>query len=304
LLSFFARCPRSLPARCPRSLPLAFSVRFSSGLRDHMVGRRTRCVLLSAAVIALLCKSCCVPVFVGSRAAGWSHGAASRPSMYRNCDRRSCLFALAGDADDDVAATGKPWTVEPLRSALLGRRTVNVFEPVLPAGWEGVLRRAVEVACFAPNHRRTEPWRFHLLGPDAARAVCELNARLVAAKKGEEAAAKKLKRWLDMPGWLVVTQKMPEDPEAPGVRGRGGVLEEDYAACCCAVQNLCLSMHAEGLGTKWTTGPVNFDTGFPAAAGIPQDERVVGTIWFGKPADQPKPPGKKFSVDDVLRVHD
>ena len=30
-----------------------------------------------------------------------------------------------------------------------------------------------------------------------------------------------------------------------------GVAREDYAACCCAVHNLCLSLHAEGIGTKW-----------------------------------------------------
>jgi len=214
------------------------------------------------------------------------------------------LLAFADESVDNVAATGKSWAVEPLRSVLFGRRTVNAFEPVLPAGWEGALRRAVEVGCYAPNHRRTEPWRFHLLGPKTVQAVCELNAKLVAAKKGEEAGAKKLRRWLDMPGWLVVTQKLPTDIAAPGMSGRGGIVEEDYAACCCAVQNLCLSLHAEGLGTKWTTGPVNFDASFPAAAGIPDDERVVGTIWFGTPTDKPKPPPKKLSVDDVLHMHD
>ena len=56
-----------------------------------------------------------------------------------------------------------------------------------------------------PNHKRTEPWRFHLLGPKTVRRVCELNAELVAAAKGEAAGAKKLTRWLAMPGWLVVT---------------------------------------------------------------------------------------------------
>ena len=89
--------------------------------------------------------------------------------------------------------------------ALLGRRTVNQFARALPEGWESALETALTCAVHAPNHRRTEPWRFHLLGPEAARRVCELNAELVAASKGEAAARKKLERWLAMPGWLVVT---------------------------------------------------------------------------------------------------
>mmetsp|Transcript_69196 Transcript_69196/g.180270 ORF Transcript_69196/g.180270 Transcript_69196/m.180270 type:complete len:109 (+) Transcript_69196:3-329(+) len=104
-----------------------------------------------------------------------------------------------------------------------------------------------------------------------------------------------------MPGWLVVTQKIPDDVGAGASACEpGSVLQEDYAACCCAVQNLCLSLHSEGLGTKWTTGPVNFHERFNAVADIPVDEKVVGTIWFGKPAARPAPPKKRLSVDDVL----
>ena len=128
--------------------------------------------------------------------------------------------------------------------AMLSRRTINEFERALPDGWESALRRAVRAAIFAPNHKRTEPWRFHLLGPEAIRRVCELNAELVAQKKGSEAGEKKLKRWLAMPGWLVVTQVVTSADS--GMDEPAGMLREDYAACCCAVQNLCLSLHAEG----------------------------------------------------------
>ena len=77
------------------------------------------------------------------------------------------------------------------------------------------------------------------------------------------------------------------------------------AACCCAVQNLCLSLHADGIGTKWTSGAVNFDPRFADAAGLPADEYVVGTIWFGRNAGAPPPmPRKRLAIEDVLRVHD
>ena len=83
-----------------------------------------------------------------------------------------------------------------------------------------------------------------------------------------------------------------------------GVGREDYAACCCAVQNLCLSLHADGLGTKWTSGGVNFDPRFRECAGIPDDQYVVGTIWFGEAAGPPpKAPRKKLSTEEVLSWH-
>lgn len=188
---------------------------------------------------------------------------------------------------------------------LLARRTINDFAPTLPPKWERSLERAIEAATYAPNHKRSEPWRFYLLGPTAIKAVCELNADMVAAKKGAATGEKKLARWLKMPGWLVVTCAAGDD----GVAGAGagmedpmGLAREDYAACCCAVQNLCLSLHAQGLGTKWTTGAVNFDARFAEAVGFaPDREFVVGTIWFGAPVQTPSPPSKKRALDDVLR---
>lgn len=179
-----------------------------------------------------------------------------------------------------------------LQEALLTRRTVNAFEATLPPGWEGPLAAAVDAAQWAPNHKRTEPWRFHLLGEEAIRRVCELNAELVRAKKGDAAAEKKLQRWLAMPGWLVCTCV----GSGEGLDDPGGRAREDYAACCCAIQNLCLSLHASGLGSKWTTGAVNFADGFKAATGVPDDEYVVGTIWFGRPAGPTPKPVKKLAL--------
>lgn len=165
------------------------------------------------------------------------------------------------------------------------------------------LDQAIEAAMYAPNHKLTEPWRFHLLGTESIRKVCELNAELVAAKKGPEAGASKLQRWMAIPGWLVVTQVLGTTAGGDDYNSPTGQTREDYAACCCAVQNLCLSLHSNGLGTKWTTGPVNFDPRFAAAIGLSEDERVVGTIWFGKAATVPSPPKKRKALADVLIKH-
>ena len=222
-----------------------------------------------------------------------------------------------------VEASASASLAEDFQALMRTRRTVNDFEPALPVGWEGAIERAVHAAVMAPNHRRTEPWRFQLLGQQRIRAICELNAQLVRESgKGEEAAQKKLTRWLAMPGWLVVTRALTDDEVADraqegsegGEGGEGGggdamaeaagVPREDYAAVCCAIQNLCLSLHSEGLGTKWTSGPVNFDPRFAEAAGLPKGEEVVGTLWFGTPEKVPEPPKKRLGMAEVLRRTD
>lgn len=201
---------------------------------------------------------------------------------------------LSSDAGSDPAAAQMS-----LHEALRTRRTINAFAADLPADWESALDRAVESATFAPNHKRTEPWRFHLLGPEAIERVCQLNAGLVAASKGEAAGAKKLERWLAMPGWLVVTCVGLGD--GASMESPMGVGREDYAACCCAVQNLCLALHADGVGTKWTSGAVNFDPRFRACAGVPDDQYVVGTIWFGEATGTPpQAPQKRLSLQEVM----
>ena len=229
-----------------------------------------------------------------------------------------CLLSVLSSTGVVVSAFSSPLSrfrqrraAQKVQDNLLTRRTIQSFEPNLPEDWELKLEKALEAAVNAPNHKRTEPWRFHLLKNQSIRNVCELNARLVTEKKGAAAGDKKLKRWLNMPGWLVVTcrkngsSSSSDDDNNNKFDDPMSLAREDYAACCCAVQNLCLSLHAQGMGTKWTTGPVNFHPDFSKAVGFDaQEEYVVGTIWFGTPAVVPSAPVKKMSLENVLVRHD
>jgi len=62
------------------------------------------------------------------------------------------------------------------------------------------------------------------------------------------------------------------------------------------------------MGTKWTTGGVNFHPEFADAVGFDDEEEyVVGTIWFGVPSQEkkaPEAPKKKYGVEDVLISHE
>ncbi len=176
-----------------------------------------------------------------------------------------------------------------LDALIPARRTVPLFQSQPPP--VRLVREALALACWAPNHHLTEPWRFYLLGPAARERVIALNATLIEAAKGAGAAEKKRQRWRQMPGWLLVTSH----------RGRDAVTdEENFAACCCAMQNCALALWARGIGMKWTTGEVTRHPDFLPRLGVdPAAERLVGLFWYGYPATVPKAQPRR-ALDAVL----
>jgi nitroreductase len=167
--------------------------------------------------------------------------------------------------------------VREFAEVLRGRRTINLYLQMPVPG--ALVREAIEVATWAPNHHVTEPWRFYMLGRETIAACVERVRELVAARKDEKAAAFKAASWAEKPGWLVVTCRR----EGDDLRQR-----EDYAACCAAVQNFMLYLWKAGVGSKWTTGEITRDPRFRDIVGIGEEEFVVGLIWYGYPKLTPE----------------
>jgi len=162
---------------------------------------------------------------------------------------------------------------EAVAAVVRGRRSIDLFQPE-PIGTVELLE-AIDVARWAPNHRLTEPWRFYLVGKQTAAAIVELAAELDAAAKGEAAGAARRARLQGIPGFFVLTSRRSEDQ----LQDR-----EDYAACCCAVQNLMLYLWASGVGVKWTTGGITRQQRFYELLGVDStQEIVVGFFWYGWP---------------------
>ena len=83
------------------------------------------------------------------------------------------------------------------------RRTIGSFRPDVPPAAD--VEAAIESASWAPNHKKTEPWRVYWLGPQTAQAVIDLNTTVIASKKGTAEAEAKRAAWSAIPGWLAVT---------------------------------------------------------------------------------------------------
>lgn len=166
-----------------------------------------------------------------------------------------------------------------IEKVIYSRRTIHEFKnDVRPD--KSIIEEAISSASWAPNHHLTEPWHFYLLGKETIQSICKLNREMLIETKGIEAAEKKYKRWMDIPGWLVVTCARSNDE----IR-----YMEDYAACCCAIQNMMLFLWGKGIGMKWSTGPVVHDPRFYDLIWInPELEQVIGLFWYGYPKEIPQ----------------
>ncbi len=185
-----------------------------------------------------------------------------------------------------------------LFEAILNRRTIKEFKADRVP--DEVLERALAAGIWAQNHRMTEPWRFILLGPETHRALAEANAeaqlRALAGDADDATRAKVraagVNKLMAKPRIVVVTTVLGGD----ALQRR-----EDYAAVCCAIQNIHLVAAAEGLGMQWNTGKQTQQPQTYTLLGIdPAVEEIAGLLYFGYPAVAPPPPPRK-PLAEVLR---
>lgn len=181
-----------------------------------------------------------------------------------------------------------------LHNLLLSRRTIHSFRTdPLP---KDALARALQAAHHAPCHHRTWPWRFTQVGPQTRERLFTTAASLKGGEIGLSPEGRELLRHklMDPPELLVVSQVRAEDP----TRAR-----EDYAACACAIHNLCLSLAEQGIGSKWSTGKVTTHPATYAACRIDRTQAsIIGFIWIGYPASIPNAPIRPPLADHLQEV--
>jgi len=132
-----------------------------------------------------------------------------------------------------------------------------------------VVAELFELARWAPNHHRTNPWRFRVVGPDSL-------ARLKTAAGPAEAPK------LDRAPTLVVA--------SAALTGDLIQDEEDICATACAIYAALLAAHARGLASYWRTPRVLRTHAGREALGVPEGERMLGLVHLGTPRSEPPVP--------------
>ncbi|MDQ4107072.1 MAG: nitroreductase [Actinomycetota bacterium] len=153
-----------------------------------------------------------------------------------------------------------------------------------------LIEQILESAVHAPNHKLTEPWRFHVFTGkgrgELARARAKL-AEILATEEGEEEGlvagrvSRERKKTFRSPVIITVVSRAGRD-EVETL--------ENYAACCAAVQNMQLTAHSLGLASIWRTGPVAYHPFMREFFGLDDGDRIVAYLYLGYPdmAERPR----------------
>ena len=157
--------------------------------------------------------------------------------------------------------------MEALSDLIRTRRTHKSFGPD-PVPHE-TLDELLELARWAPNHHRTNPWRFRVLGPETL-------GRLKEAAGPAEAPKLERAQTLVLAS-CVLSGDLQQD-------------EEDVCATACAIYAVLLGAHARGLAGYWRTPRVLRTKAGRDAVGLPDGERFLGLIHLGTARGEPPAP--------------
>ncbi|MEA3216333.1 MAG: hypothetical protein QOJ19_2489 [Acidimicrobiia bacterium] len=170
------------------------------------------------------------------------------------------------------------------------RRTNLRMDPDRPVDPE-LLERLCRLAMWAPNHKRTWPWRFTAITGEARAKLGEALARWLegmgeSAPKVDKARGK----YLRAPVMLAVASAGDDDPLRRA---------ENRDAVAAGVQNLLLGATAVGLASYWGTGAVTDVPEVRELCGFDPGDQLVALLYLGWPIGDVPVPARP---DPVLRI--
>jgi nitroreductase len=188
-------------------------------------------------------------------------------------------------------------TIMTATETIRARRTIFKFKPGSVPNED--IEQILSFGIWAPNHHITEPWRFTVIGEETKLILADRYREIkmedtpdhVDAENLEKIGELAYEKFMSKPTIIAVSCLQEGDEQ----RRR-----EDYAATCCAVQNVQLAAWEKGVGMQWSTGAITMEEGTYRLLGIDSEqEYIIGFLYTGYPEEIREPQRKPF--DEVLR---
>ena len=190
-------------------------------------------------------------------------------------------------------------TIQEVNELIRTRR--SIFPDVYTGGTisDEIILDILENANWAPNHKKTEPWRFQVFKGAALDRLGDFLATTYKKITPEEKfSEKKFSKILKKPGKAsaVIVICMQRDPNESLPEW------EETAAVAMAVQNMWLSCTAHGLGCYWgSPGMIHHAKEFLKLA---EGERCLGFFFMGTHQMGTLPGNRKPIADKVKWVNE
>jgi len=132
------------------------------------------------------------------------------------------------------------------------------------------IEKLIQCAVFAPNHKNTQPWHFHVYLEESMDILRKHLPLLIA--EHESAKISRMNIRLNNTTAAIVVTYNPSGKVSE---------EEEIIATSCAVQNMLLLAHASGFSGFWSTPRFIKSQEFSALLKLPINEKCIGIIYFG-----------------------
>ena len=138
-----------------------------------------------------------------------------------------------------------------------------------------VVEELIELLTWAPNHKRTWPWRLAVLTGDSRRVLGESIANVMAAQGDDAPKVEKTRtKYLRSPIVIAAGAAPGDSPERTA---------ENRYAVAAGLQNLLLAAHARGLAALWGSPMRGANAAINDVCGFAPDTEVLGLVYLGWP---------------------
>ncbi len=159
---------------------------------------------------------------------------------------------------------------------------------------DAIIMEILENANWAPNHRKTEPWRFKVLQGEARQDLANFMAtwykdNTPAASYSEKKYEKNLKKPMLSPTIIAICMQRDAAESVPEW--------EEVAATAMAVQNMWLTCTAHNIGCYWSS-PKSVSEA-QELLNLAKGERCLGLFYMGY-HNMPEIPGRRGDIKEKV----
>jgi len=161
-----------------------------------------------------------------------------------------------------------------------------------------VIQEVLESANWAPTHKFTEPWRFHVLEGTALERLSKWAGEWYETNvTGNKYSAIKHKKIINNPlrASHIIAICMQRDPKESLPEW------EEIAAVSMAVQNMWLTCADLGVGCYWSSPPYIKNAG--EILDLNEGERCLGWFYMGYPIEGLPNEGKRKPIEDKVKYY-
>lgn len=137
------------------------------------------------------------------------------------------------------------------------------------------VEQLLEVVTWAPNHKRTWPWRLAVLSGESRRLLGEKIADVMSAQGDDAPKVEKTRtKYLRSPIVIVAGAASGDSPERTA---------ENRYAVAAGIQNLLLTAEAHGLAALWGSPMRGANDVINTVCRFASDTEVIGIVYLGWP---------------------